>query len=661
MTNILFHALLPIPWLLIVIAHLGNKPFFAFPVQLNEAYLFIFGGSITFILSLLPLKKNIKVSLIASFSLMIIFAANHLIRFPTLGTLFFSTYIFFTSGVLKERWLSVYRSDVSVQYLIFSLVNALILLLANLFGTLRANPMIFVAMNLAISSSIYLSLLRLKIHTKMTYILPSLCSTAIVILAFYPHEQVYHIFTNSMFTLACCLVIFSVFKQVPKKSKIVAKAFSKPEIVVVSYFMGLAAIGGMLLQIPGAQIKHHVHHSIIDSFFTAMSAACVTGLTTLDTALDFSLWGQATILLLIQLGGFGIISLSAWTLFILQRGRLSLHHEHTLYQLSSYHHQYSVQGTLRIILGYVIAVELFGTSLLFYAFSRENMSLVQAFWQALFTAISAFCNAGFALHSNSLLSYQHNSLVLLTVSFLIIAGGFAPLMALNLPKGLVQKKLTLNEKLALASTAIFLLSGFVFFLTIEWSHSLQNLNFWDKMLNAWFLSSTTRTAGFFSINLSEMRDVTGFFMMILMFIGGNPGGTAGGIKTITTAVVLIAGISAISGRGDARIFNRRIPSHVIYRSMAIVCFGLISGFFIFLMLALTQDVSTIPLLFESVSALGTVGLSLGATEQLDEIGKIIVAFAMLVGRVGPITFALLILRGRKEEKWKVPKEEVFVT
>ncbi len=660
MTNILFHALHPIPWLLIVIAHLNSKPFFQYPKDLNETHLFTLSAVLVFLLSLQPITKNIKLGLITAFSAMLILASNHLIRFPTLGTLIIAAYIFFTYGVINERRFSIYRGEVSAQYLIISLINALILLLANLFGAFRSNPMIFLAINLAICSSIFLSLLRLKIKTKLTSIIPGICSLVLLLLVFFPKQNIYHLFTNTLFTIASCVMFFSIFKHSPKNTKIVAQAFAKPEVVIISYFMALAVIGCLLLQIPGTQ-RPHADHTIINSFFTAMSAACVTGLTILDTALDFTLWGQATILLLIQLGGFGIISLSAWTLFILQRGRLSLHHETTLYQLSSYNHRYSVQGTLRVILGYVIAVELFGTSILFYAFSREGMDLLPAFWEALFTAISAFCNAGFALKSDSLLLFQHNALILLTVSFLIIAGGFAPLMALNLPKGVLRKSYNLNEKIAVVSTLILLIAGFVFYLSVEWGYSLRDLNLGDKILNAWFQSATARTAGFFSVKMTDMRDISSFFMMILMFIGGNPGGTAGGIKTITAAVVLIAGFSAVSGRTDVRVFNRRIPSHVIYKSMAIVCFGLISGFVTFFMLSLTQDIPTIPLIFESVSALSTVGLSLGATTQLDEIGKIIVSFSMLVGRVGPIAFALIVLRGSKEEKWKVPKEEVFVT
>jgi trk system potassium uptake protein TrkH len=203
--------------------------------------------------------------------------------------------------------------------------------------------------------------------------------------------------------------------------------------------------------------------------------------------------------------------------------------------------------------------------------------------------------------------------------------------------------------------------GFLYFLFVEWSHSLNDLDVVDRIVNSWFQSVTTRTAGFNSVNLVESRGVTQLFFMVLMFIGGNPGSTAGGVKTVTIAILAIAGYSALKKRDAATAFGKRIPHKTIYQALLVLTLGVLIHFISFFFLSVTQNVDTISLLFETFSALGTVGLSTGATNQLDEIGKAIIIFCMLAGRVGPITFILLLMKQSSQRNWKVPQEDVSIT
>ncbi len=345
---------------------------------------------------------------------------------------------------------------------------------------------------------------------------------------------------------------------------------------------------------------------------------------------------------------------------MLSSGRLSVTHEDTLKSMSGHSTKFDIKSFLQRIVFYFLTIQSIGAFLLFLGFlNYEPWPL--ALWKGIFTSVSAFCNAGFSLQTDSLVPYQNNIFILFTVSLLIVAGGFAPLMALDLPNKIKNKRLNLQEKIVITSTLSLLFVGFLYFLTVEWSQSLSQLSHSAKVANAWFQSVTLRTAGFNSVDLTETRGVTQFFMIFLMFIGGNPGSTAGGVKTVTMAVLFIMALNALKENDQALVFNRRIPQKLIYRSSLIVFIGLGVHFLAFFLLSMTQNIDPISLLFETFSALGTVGLSTGATTELDEIGKIIIIFCMLAGRVGPLTFILLLLKRRSKQKWKTPEENIYIT
>ena len=411
-----------------------------------------------------------------------------------------------------------------------------------------------------------------------------------------------------------------------------------PARVLISTFLGLCLLGTLLLQLPWASTKGTI--PLVDAAFTSVSAVCVTGLTVLDTPRDFTLLGQAFLLLLIQCGGFGIMTISTVGLHALGK-RLSLRQERLLTTLTDSSHS-DLVASLALIVRFTLLVELAGAALLAGGFLAAGDALPRALWQGLFTAVSAFCNAGFALHSTNLVPFQTSPLVLHTVATLIILGGLAPATCLILPDWLRGRAIPLAPRIALMTTAALLVTGTVAFLVFEWDNSLAGLSLVDKLHNAWFQSVTLRTAGFNSVDLATVLGPTYLLMHVWMFIGGSPGGTAGGVKTTTIAVLALTFWTNITGHAEVIVQNRRIPQATINRAVTLVGAGVLIWAAAALALQITQPLPARALLFETTSALGTVGLSLGITPSLDGIGKIIIMLTMFIGRVGPLTLFTLL-------------------
>jgi len=415
-----------------------------------------------------------------------------------------------------------------------------------------------------------------------------------------------------------------------------------PARILLSSFLGLCLLGTLLLITPGAATSGSI--SLVDAAFTAVSAVCVTGLITLDTSVDFSTNGQFFILLLIQLGGLGIMSIATVALHAMGR-RLSLQHERLLGSMTDTDHNDLIASLVDILI-FTLIVETIGAIILAALFHATGDGIGQAAWRGLFTAISAFCNAGFALQSESLIPYQSNATILHITAILIILGGMAPATSLIIPKLLQRKPIPESARIALLTSIVLLVSGTCFILAFEWNGILKGLSIMDKLHNGWFQSVTLRTAGFNSVNLSTIANPTLLIMLCLMFIGGSPGGTAGGIKTTTIGILALTFWADIRNRGDVIVSNRKIRSATIKRAITIIAAGGVVWFIIILMLETTQQISARDLVFEATSALGTAGLTIGATPKLDEIGKIIIMLAMFAGRIGPMTLFMLLSNGQ---------------
>lgn len=438
-----------------------------------------------------------------------------------------------------------------------------------------------------------------------------------------------------------------------------ATLFEHPERMFVSSFATMAAIGTVVLALPQSCVQD-VSIGGIDAAFTAVSAVCVTGLVVRDTAVDFTLLGQIAVLVLIQLGGLGIMTFSTAALRVLG-GRMSMRTESAVARLIGAKDRGRLVTSAQDVLRVTFVAEGAGTLVLTGLFLSHGDSFATALWRGLFTSVSAFCNAGFALQSDSLVPYHDAPWILHTVALLIVVGGLSPAVVLAVfARRQGARHTPIQVRIGLYAAAALIATGFATFLVCEWEHSLAGLSLADKLHNAWFQSVTLRTAGFNSVDLAVVHPATYLMMLVMMFIGASPGGTAGGIKTTTAAVLLASVWNTIRGGRDTRVFGRRIPERTVQRASVIVtvavgvgCAGLFS-------LLLTQRIALPSLGFEVVSALGTVSLSQGATSQLDDVGRILVMGLMFVGRIGGLTIMMIMSQRSASRAVQLPAEDVDV-
>ena len=415
-----------------------------------------------------------------------------------------------------------------------------------------------------------------------------------------------------------------------------------PAWVMFLTFFLLAFCGTLLLLLPGiSRISGSI--SVIDAAFTSVSAVCVTGLTVLDTGRDFTLVGQLAILLLIQLGGLGIMSIATVALGIIGR-RLTLHQEYLMSSITDIE-QHNLFDALLLVFRFTFLVEAIGAVVLTVLFLSEGVPFDRALFEGCFTAVSGFCNAGFSLQSNNLIAYQNSPAILATVGILIVLGGLAPATSLLIPAWLQGRTIPAAARITLLTTVILILIGSLLILLFEWNGALAGLNIVGKFSNAVFQSVTLRTAGFNSIDLVGIAAPTVIVMVLLMFIGGSPGSTAGGIKTTTVAVLAVAFWANITNHSEVIVFNRKISNKIVFRAMTIAIAAFLLLLVTSMMLVITQSASAGELIFEAASALGTVGLTIGATAELDAMGKVIVMLAMFAGRIGPVTLFMLLNDG----------------
>jgi len=435
--------------------------------------------------------------------------------------------------------------------------------------------------------------------------------------------------------------------RTPVFEDLVGHFLKHPGWLVASTFVILIAVGTLLLSLPAAAPNGH-RIGPTDALFTATSASCVTGLIVLDTPVDFSTFGHLVILFLIQIGGLNIMVLSTFAAVMLGRD-LGFRGDAALGSILDLSSPAAAYRLATFIVLSTLVVESIGAAALGLAWRLRGASPLEAVWNGVFHSVSAFCNAGFALQSDSLVMFNSDPLVLAVFGALIILGGLGFAVLAELwwrGRGGPHAGLGVHLRLVVVASAVLIVVGWGLYLGLEWNRSLAGLDTGDRIVNALFQSITTRTAGFNSVSFADLQPATALVFMLLMFIGASPGGTGGGIKT-TTAVVLLAAIPAIAARrAEVEVFKRRIPLSTVFRSTAIAVVGLIVVVATTGLLLATHEAPFESLLFEGFSAFGTVGLSLGATASLDGFGKLVIAAAMLAGRIGPLTLALLLGRTR---------------
>ena len=427
-------------------------------------------------------------------------------------------------------------------------------------------------------------------------------------------------------------------------------------------FLVTILIGTVLLALPvshapGSQI------GLLDALFTATSAVCVTGLIVVDTGSAFSPFGQAIIALLIQAGGLGILTLGALAALMVG-GRVGYRQRMNLQAQTNTLH---VGGVVRLVRGIVLLVAAAEVAILLVLWARfaPVHGAWQGLWTATFHAISAFNNAGFSTYSDNLAGYVGDVTVTLTVAAAFIAGGLGHQVLIESGRRLRRqtRRLRLHARLVLLSTVGLLAFGAVAVALFEWTNpaTLGALGFGERLLAALFQSATPRTAGFNTLDYDSMRPATLAVTMLLMFIGGSPGSTAGGIKTVTFFVLAGSAWSWARGHGELEIGGRRLATELVVRAAVIAFLGMmVIGTAFTVLVSLEPKLGFAPLLFETVSAFGTVGLSMGVTAELGPTSRVVLVLLMLIGRLGPLTAALALVETPRAKLVSRPSEDVMI-
>jgi trk system potassium uptake protein TrkH len=427
-----------------------------------------------------------------------------------------------------------------------------------------------------------------------------------------------------------------------------------PGEIIMLYYAVAIFLGTLLLATPLAAQGDPL--SFLDAMFTATSAQCVTGLVVVDTGTRLSLFGQLVVLALIQIGGVGIMTFSVY-LFIYLRVGVSMRGRWVIQETLLHKPVGSLPGLIKSIFLMTIGIEAIGAVLLSFAFIPA-LGFWNGSFSAIFHSVSAFCNAGFSLYSDSLIGYRENAFVNLTVMGLIILGGIGFLViqeVLEVGRRRKQRtKFSLHTKVVLWTSTFLILVGAVLIGCLEADHALAGMSFMEGFWTTLFQSVTARTAGFNTIDLNAFQAPTLFLIMFLMFVGASPGSAGGGVKTTTFALFLGILFNRIRGNPNTNLFRRTIPDEAVTRALALVLLAItLIGIALFGLLIAQSQVAVeasrgfLFYAFETVSAFGTVGLSLGATGELTAFGKIITIVLMFVGRVGLLTLAFAIAGRRK--------------
>lgn len=429
-----------------------------------------------------------------------------------------------------------------------------------------------------------------------------------------------------------------------------------PERILPITFFLLCFGGAIALYLPCSSVGGI---SFLDAMFTATSASCVTGLSVMDIGTKLTPFGQFVLLLLIQAGGLGIMSISSIILILLGK-RMSLSEEKTAKNIFDAESKDEIRKILVVIFKYTFWVELVGAIILTICFANTETSLWTGLKYGIFTSISAFCNAGFFLKSNSIMGYTHSPVILYTISFLIIFGGISPAICLSLKDLLNHRKLSPIALIVFSVTLALLIGGAILFFFSEYNGVLSGMSFFDKINNSWFQSATARTAGFNSVELGSINFETYILMLILMVIGGSPGGTAGGIKTTSIGILFLTCFNSLRGERNI-VRNRKIQEDTLYKSITLVIIYTLIIVISSILLIATQNIHASKLIFETVSALGTVGLTQGITDHLNSCGRLIIICVMFLGRIFPAT--LLCYLNTKEPDLRIdyPDAKISLT
>lgn len=444
-----------------------------------------------------------------------------------------------------------------------------------------------------------------------------------------------------------------------------------PARTLFAWYLGLIAAGTLLLLLPACRQAGSDALSFTDALFTATSAASVTGLMVTSLETDLSFLGQGVVLLLIQLGGLGVMSIGT-LLFVSFTGRQPVRFHVLTRETLGAPLGADIDRLIGLVLGVTLALEALGAGVLLLA-RLDDGPFAEVLWWAVFHAVSGFCNAGITLQDASLAPWSGEPAVILAMAALIVAGGLGfPVLLdiLHLRRvGQDRRSLRLHTRLVLSASAILLAGGALAIWLVERSSALESMPAGQAAMNALFQSVTARSAGFSTVPVQQFAYPSLFFLLLLMFVGGNSCSTAGGVKVTSVAVLALEGVALVRRRWQTAAFGLRVPERVLTTAAAVVAvyaLVLVTGIMLLLVLEMHDRPHAaagghfMDIVFEAVSALGTVGLSTGITGELGEAARVVLVVMMLLGRVGPLAMVSLLLHSPQGPKIRYPESEVIV-
>lgn len=491
---------------------------------------------------------------------------------------------------------------------------------------------------------IFILLEQIRIAPRKLYIIVPIIQIIGLILINFLSKKYYNIYSYRIaWTIAGSILFFLII--VINWLRLSYSKFTLYQLIIAS-FVFVITLGSLLLYLPLSTVKGNMH--FIDALFTATSAVCVTGLTVIDISKELTLFGRIVLITLIQIGGLGIMSISAIVLlFSVSKG--SVRDRIRTLEMFNTQNKDIIQSTIKVIFLATFLIELAGTISLFTVIKNDAGGVGKKIFYSLFHSISAFCNAGFSLYENSLHRFSNNITVSVTIGLLIILGGIGYPVLLTvffaIKNKIMGKRYIIDTQttIVLFTTIILLLFGFLFIFFNEYDGVLKDLSLREKILISAFQSISPRTAGYETISYNSMNSVTIGIIVFLMFVGASPSGTGGGVKTTTLFVFVSSIITAISNRPFIVVRGRKIKESAVNKSVAIFTLAIaISAFAALLIFYIDGYKTMTPVLFESVSALSTTGLSLGITPSLSIWSKIIVMVLMFIGRVGYLTLFMSV-------------------
>lgn len=491
---------------------------------------------------------------------------------------------------------------------------------------------------------IFILLEQIRIAPRKLYIIVPIIQIIGLILINFLSKKYYNIYSYRIaWTIAGSILFFLII--VINWLRLSYSKFTLYQLIIAS-FVFVITLGSLLLYLPLSTVKGNMH--FIDALFTATSAVCVTGLTVIDISKELTLFGRIVLITLIQIGGLGIMSISAIVLlFSVSKG--SVRDRIRTLEMFNTQNKDIIQSTIKVIFLATFLIEFAGAISLFTVIKNDTGGVGKKIFYSLFHSISAFCNAGFSLYENSLHRFSNNITVSVTIGLLIILGGIGYPVLLTvlfaIKNKIMGKRYIIDTQttIVLFTTIILLLFGFLFIFFNEYDGVLKDLSLREKILISAFQSISPRTAGYETISYNSMNSVTIGIIVFLMFVGASPSGTGGGVKTTTLFVFVSSIITAISNRPFIVVRGRKIKESAVNKSVAIFTLAIaISAFAALLIFYIDGYKTMTPVLFESVSALSTTGLSLGITPSLSIWSKIIVMILMFIGRVGYLTLFMSV-------------------